>query len=252
MISSNPWVKRKSGGPGQRGLISLRITRPGYAICTECLAELPDESFYVRKRGANGEILKRCPRCKQCEAAAQRAYRAANRERFHQYERERHARDREGRNERARLARLADPERFRQQDQREYVRNRERALATEAARYRSEASMILSRRRLARVVDDAKETYPGGFTVIFIEDVADFRACPLGALRRRDREFPLAEMIPHPDGAGWQVLPWAVVADSAKPWLKKLVRKEKMALRSELVQAGASPEEILRCVGRIS
>jgi hypothetical protein len=143
MISSNPWIARKANG---RGLVSLRVTQPGFAICTKCLEEKPDECYGAKKRSESGDIVKRASVCKVCEAASARAYRAAHKEKLSEWHKARHARIKDARNERLRLHRLQNPELYREQDKRYYARYRDRVFNAGMASFTS-----LRRRRFWHV-----------------------------------------------------------------------------------------------------
>lgn len=225
-------------------LTSLLVTRPGFRLCSKCQIEKPEGAFGPRKYDESGNVVQRDPRCRPCAAAYIRAYRAANPEIMRRHEQKRMALHGEKRREQRRIARLQNPKRFQDEDRRDYTRHRERHIESARAEYQKNRDLIHSRRRLTKELEWAKERFASGFLLVLIEHSGDWRTCPRERFRPRTQECVIAELLPHPDGFGWKVLPWPVIDRRNQHWLQKVTRSHARERRRAMLEA-AVPAEVI-------
>ena len=239
-------ARRKDGK-----LTSTRQTANGLWLCTSCQRTLPESEFYPKKRNADGQVTRRCPKCRVCEAEKSRAYRAAHPDIIRAHEKRRGERHGQRRNQEVRIDRLRNPGKYRKADQEDYLLEREVRLQQERERFQRDRDLIIGQKRLRSTLSSAQQDYPDGFMLVLIEDRVDFRACPTSAMRPRAHEYALAETWPHPDGHGWKMRSWSIVDARHRVWVEKSHRWLTRQRRQEMIAAGLPPENIVAAIGAL-
>lgn len=204
-------------------LASPYVTTPGWRVCPACQQERPEEQFSPKRRNPDtGQVLQRHPHCRECAAAAQRAWRERNAEHYRAYEREHYHANRDHHLALREAWEARNPEAPPRWRRTYYERHHEEVLARSLAYAARTAALRVGRNRMFRAVEQGREQFPGGFVLVRIEDVNDWRPARPGVPLRR-HEFALARFV-RVESGGWGMASWPVVDAALRHWLPRLRR----------------------------